>query len=1004
MRSIDRIDGTMKRSWQCWFRRKHADTARDAPAPAGVSDTDAANADSLRQIHLLSICGSLLVVAIVAVTAVFAVSMRNQAITDTERELSNVGLILAEQTAQSFRALELVQDSIVEHMRASKVETERDLDDAMAGQNIHHMLADKISGLPQIDAVTIINEHGRLINFSRYWPIPAVNVADRDYFEALRNDGDRTVFLSEPVQNRGTGTWTIYLARKITSSDKRFLGLVLGAMRLRYFEQQFASIAFSEKQGSIALFRRDGMLLTRHPQQADTVGRIYARVAAQIDRPANIMRVISDIDGESRLVAARSVRGFPAVVTVSTRTSAATVQAERDAIRLAGAGCALALAVGLLVFIVARRTGAERDRVQRELLRQQQKLDVAINNMTQGLVMFDAEGRLALGNERHADMYRLSGEAVMPGSDLCAIVEACKSAGTFVGDVDRYCSDVMASLKKGGAAVTNELPDGRMIHVINRPLPEGGWVATHEDVTETRRAEAERDRNRDLLDKVIENVPVMIIVKNATDLTYALLNKASEDQLGLGDGRGIGRSARDLFDEAAAERVEHDDRHCLASGQILVVDDHQIKLPLAGARIHKTTRVPIIGDNGKPQYLLTVAEDLTDRKAVESQLQQAMKMEAVGNLTGGVAHDFNNLLMVMIGNLDLLAEDVVDNEQARDKVDIVLRSALAGAELTRQMLAFARRQPLNPKRIIVPDLIKATARLLGRTLGDDVTLDLRIADDLWAIRVDESQLQSSIVNIAINARDAMPGGGRLVIEAENSLVDVDRAATRDRITAGEYVVISLSDSGVGMPPEDIARVFEPFFTTKAHGKGSGLGLSMVYGFTKQSGGHVGIYSEVGRGTTLRLYLPRDTADAAQRLEPEIKQLPLGGGETILAVDDNKDVLTTVARQLTDLGYSVVTAGSAFSALRLLEGGLAADLLFSDMVMPGGLSGKDLADEAHRMFPDLKILLTSGYSDAFLAHDAELHSTYGLLTKPYRKHDLAWAVRRILDEPSSIAAE
>jgi PAS domain S-box-containing protein len=990
--------------WQRWLPRPPAPSAGDGrAAPAGVADIGAAKAVMSRQIRLLCLCGSFLVVAIVGATVTFAVGMRNQALEDTERELGNIGSVLAEQTAQSFRALDLVQASIIEHMRAKEVETEHHLEQLMGRQSIHHMLVDKISGLPQIDAVTIINEHGRLINFSRYWPIPQIDVTDRDYFKTLRDDPERTFWLSKPVQSRGSGTWTIYLARKITSSDGRFLGLVLGAMRLQYFDNQFSSIAFNEKQGSIALFRNDGMLLTRYPELPGTVGRIYTRLAGVKGRTDGVMRVVSELDGKNRMVAIRLVRGFPAVVTISTTVAAATAQAERDALRLAGAGGALALAVGILVFVVAWRTGAERERVQRQLVLQQRKLDAAINNMTQGLVMFDADGRIALSNDRHMAIYQLSRDAVAPGTELRTLVEARKAAGTFAGDVDGYCSDVMASLRQGGSAFTNVTPDGRMIHVIDKPMPGGGWVATHEDVTEHRRAEAERDRSRDLLDKVIENVPVMIIVKNATDLSYALLNKASEKRIGLDDGSGIGKTARDIFDPATAERLESADRRCLASGQILVLDDHEIRLPDGDSRIQKSTRVPIIGDNGEPQYLLIVAEDLTERKAVERQLQQAMKMEAVGNLTGGVAHDFNNLLMVMIGNLDLLAEEIADHAPAREKVEIILQSALAGAELTRQMLAFARRQPLNPKRVSLPDLIKATGRLLGRTLGDDVTLELRLADDLWAVCVDESQLQASIVNIAINARDAMPGGGTLIIEAANTFVDADNNASRERLAAGDYVVISLSDTGVGMSPEHIARVFEPFFTTKPHGKGTGLGLSMVYGFAKQSGGHVSIYSEIDRGTTLKLYLPRDTSGATQRPAHGTDLLPLGGGETVLAVDDNKDVLATVSRQLTDLGYNVVTAGSAFSALRLLEGGVAADLLFSDIVMPGGLSGKDLADEARRKYPELKILLTSGFTDAFLANDADLHSTYGLLVKPYRKHDLAAAVRRALDGRSSAAA-
>lgn len=953
----------------------------------------------------LTACGAILVAVIVAATAMLAINMRASALKDTERELQNISLILSEQTAQSFHALELVQASIVDSMRVKEIETATDLEHLMSGQDVHRTLVDKISGLPHVDAITIINEHGKLINFSRSWPIPAVNVADRDYFKALRADPRLVSFLSEPVRNRATGTWTIYLARKFTGSDGKFLGLILGAIRLQYFQSYFGSISLGAKEGSISLFRGDGMLLARYPNQPETVGRIFPTVAESIvDGDGVIMRLVSPIDREERLIAARPIRGFPGYVTVSTTAGAATIKAERDAMFLAGAGGALALSIGTLVFLIARRSATEHARTQHALQNQQQQLDAAINNMSQGLLMFDRDGRIVLCNDRYIQMYSLSREIVAPGRSVLELIEARKAAGTFSGDPREYCAEVWAAVARGGSAATTDTPDGRTIYVINRPIAGGGWVATHEDITDRRRAEKERDRNRDFLDQVIESVPVMIIVKDARDLSYVLLNKASETRLGVTDGSGLGKTAQDIFSKETADRIEAADRSVLQNRQTLVLDEHVIDLPVSGQRIQKTTRVPIFGNDGEPQYVLIVAEDLTDRRTIERQLQQAMKMEAVGNLTGGIAHDFNNLLMVMIGNLDLLAEDIGDNPAAREKVEAVLEASLHGAELTRQMLAFARRQPLNPKRVDVKELIGATTKLLSRSLGTDVAIELRIVDGLWPVRVDESQLQSSIINVSINARDAMPGGGTLIIEAENVTLDRDAANQREQMNPGDYVAISVSDTGTGMSPELMARVFEPFVTTKSHGKGTGLGLSMVYGFAKQSGGHVSIYSEVGRGTTLKLYLPRTIEEGCPQTEPSADLPALGGGEVILAVDDNKGVLATVTRQLSDLGYAVITAGSAFSALRMLESGVAADLLFTDVVMPGGLSGKDLADEAQRKYPHLKVLLTSGFTDAFLANDAVLNNKYTLLTKPYRKRDLACAVRRVLDQNVTSCAD
>jgi PAS domain S-box-containing protein len=641
----------------------------------------------------------------------------------------------------------------------------------------------------------------------------------------------------------------------------------------------------------------------------------------------------------------------------------------------------------------------DRKRLEAERDQQASRLNAAVQNMSQGLVMFGSDARLLLCNDRYVSMYGLTREQVKPGVSLLALMEARREAGTFSDDPATYCQDTVAWIAAGGKERYLDMSDGRAIRILIRPLADGGWIATHEDVTAQRLAELERDRARDFLNRIIESVPVRIVVKDARDLHYILLNKASETVLGLLPGAWVGKSSFDVFNAEMAARIETDDRIALETRQARVLPEHETQFPTGKTKVERITKVPIFDKDGEPIYLLVVAEDLTDRKSVEQQFQQAMKMEAIGNLTGGIAHDFNNLLMVMIGNLDLLVEELADKPTALEKVQLVLNSSLSGAELTRQMLAFARRQPLNPKRIQLDQLIENTGRLLKRTLGQEIAIELRAAPDVWLVHADEPQLQSALVNIAINARDAMPGGGTLIIEAHNVTIDADGPAIGDALRPGEYAVISLSDTGTGMPPEVMARIFEPFYTTKAKGKGTGLGLSMVYGFAKQSNGHINVYSELGRGTTFKLYLPRDKEhESTLPFVLSSSIVPLGGGETILAVDDNKDVLTTVARQLTDLGYNVETAGSAFSGLRMLDDGLAAHLLFSDVVMPGGLNGKDLADEVARKHPNVRVLLTSGFTGAFLANDTALNSQYRLLSKPYRKDDLARAVRCALDTP------
>jgi PAS domain S-box-containing protein len=938
--------------------------------------------------------GTALVAVVVAATLYIAYDMRRRTTEEAERELVKVGRILAEQTTLSLRAVELVQTSVIDSMRALGIETSDDVRQRTTDHAMHRMLAEKIVNMPQIDTLAILDAAGMRVNSSREWPTSPLDLSARDYFRALEANPAAATFLGAPVER--SGEWTVYFARKITSDTGRFLGVVVAGIELRHFQTQFATIARGA-DASVTMLRDDGVLLARYPSVEGTVGQRFSDLAtAARGADAAVLRRISEIDGKDRLIAPRRLAGLPAMVTVSSTVESMAAGVETDARRLTAVGLALAAAIGVLIVLIARRSEAERDEAERTRKNQQRKLDAALNNMSQGLVIFDPDGRIVLSNDRYVAMYGLERSTVAPGCDLLTLAEAHKGAGTFLGDPVQYCVDVMKDVAHGGSETTLDLPDGRTIYIITRQIDGGGWVVTHEDVTERRRTERERDRNRDFLDRVIENVPTMIIVKDARDLRYVLVNREAEDKLGFDGGAGVGHSAHDVFPREVADRLESDDRVALASRQIQVVSEQEITNTAHEACIYRLTRVPILDDDGNPLYLLVVAEDLTGRKAMERQLQQAGKMEAIGNLTGGIAHDFNNLLMVMIGNLDLLVEEIVDQPSAHEKVEAVLKSALHGAELTRQMLAFARRQPLNPKRVELGDLLASTVKLLMRTLGTDITVDLQLPDDLWPVRVDESQLQSSIVNVAINSRDAMPGGGRATIAARNIAVDEHRADLHSHLAPGDYVEISIADSGRGIPADVIARVFEPFFTTKAQGRGTGLGLSMVYGFARQSGGHVAVASEIGRGTTVKIYLPRTTIEAVQKTA-EASHVLVGAGEVVLAVDDNRDVLVTVARQLDEIGYKVVTAGSAFSALRMLEGGLKPDVLFTDIVMPGGLNGAQLADIVRERYPGLRILLTSGFNDAFGVDDAVVNTKYSLLTKPYRKQDLARTIRRLLDE-------
>ena len=493
---------------------------------------------------------------------------------------------------------------------------------------------------------------------------------------------------------------------------------------------------------------------------------------------------------------------------------------------------------------------------------------------------------------------------------------------------------------------------------------------------------------------IIEHIPGLLFVKAATDHRFILFNKAGLDLLGCRREELIGKNDHDLFPKEQADGFVARDNAVLQSGVLEVTPEESVTTRNRGVRLLRTTKVPVLDKHGVPQYLLGFSEDITERKAIELQLRQAVKMEAVGQLTGGIAHDFNNLLGVIVGNLDLVLERTNLDEPIRDLAEGAPEGALHGAELVQRLLSFSRSQPLEPRIFDVNDRLPQLTKLLERTLGEQITVTLSLGRDLWKTHADPAQFDEAVLNLAINARDAMPNGGQLAISSENM---VHGHGTSDGdLAPGEYVMLSVADTGVGIHPDVLERVFEPFFTTKDVDKGSGLGLSMVYGFVRQSSGHIKIASEPGKGTTVRLYLPRvKPGDAPLEPAEEQKTRHSHGNETVLVVEDDKGMRQVAARQLSELGYRTLEAGSAREALAVLDRNANIDLLFTDVIMPGGMTGYELARAARKSFPKLKILLTSGYTAQGMAAGFQEGEELELLAKPYRKSDLARKLRQVL---------
>jgi len=478
---------------------------------------------------------------------------------------------------------------------------------------------------------------------------------------------------------------------------------------------------------------------------------------------------------------------------------------------------------------------------------------------------------------------------------------------------------------------------------------------------------------------------------------YLRVNRKFSDITGYSRNELFNLSFLDITHPDDLDR-ESEQAHRVLAGEIPTYSMEKRYVRRDGSAVWVNRTISLVRDPaGNPKYFISVIQDITAAKKMETQLRQAQKMEAVGQLTGGVAHDFNNLLTVVMGNLELLREDPHAGARTRDLASRAIAAADRGASLTQRLLAFSRKQVLQPELTDVNKLVENMHDLLRRSLGETIRVETDLSESLPTTMVDRGQLETALLNLAVNARDAMPDGGTLTIETTECCLDQIYTAETEDVVPGEYVLLSVTDTGAGMSPEVRERAFEPFFTTKEVGKGTGLGLSMVYGFVKQSGGHVAISSRPGEGTTVRVYLPSASGAArAWHAAHDARPATAPNGEAVLVVEDDPEVRVLAVTILRDMGYKVLEAGTADAALRLVEDGAPIDLLLSDVVLPGDANGPELAREILRRRPGIKVLFTSGYSDraASLLPPAQIAAQ--LLQKPFHKAALAARIREALD--------
>ena len=516
-----------------------------------------------------------------------------------------------------------------------------------------------------------------------------------------------------------------------------------------------------------------------------------------------------------------------------------------------------------------------------------------------------------------------------------------------------------------------------------------GISKTARDITESKRTQQALSQEMEERQRIFDSSNDLIFVTDSEG-NFIQVSPSVSAILGYQPSDMVGRNAIDFIHP---DDLEHTRREMRAGRRGQSKRNFETRYV---SKDGKTVALNWTGNWSEPvRRHFFIGRDLTEKQAAEAQLRHAQKMDAVGQLTGGVAHDFNNILTVITGTIGILEEAVADQPQLAAIAKLIDEAADRGANLTKHLLAFARKQPLQPLEVDVNALVLESAKLLHPTLGEHIEITPLLDDDVWTALIDPNLLTTAVLNLAINARDAMPNGGKLALETSNIFLDENYASMHSEVAPGNYVMIAVSDTGSGIPPAVLERVFEPFFTTKEVGRGTGLGLSMVFGFVKQSGGHVKIYSEEGHGTSVKMYLPRATGLQQTTAEALVAADIEGGNETVLVVEDDTLVRRYVMTQIESLGYTALEAANASDALRFIDEVTAIDLLFTDVIMPGNMNGRQLVDEALKRRPGLKTLFTSGYTENAIVHHGRLDSGVLLLAKPYRKSELARMLRLAL---------
>lgn len=909
---------------------------------------------------------------------------------ETQQALStadNLARVFAERFEGTLRRIDSDLRQFVEFLPADAL-------DATAApryrQRFENQFGLTLALFPEIASRIVVNAHGDPV-YRRGTPSPVNNFSDRAWFITLRDNPQLPMVISDVITARATGKPTIVVARAIRDGNGRFLGTANATLNLDVVHQSVVSLNLGP-QGMLFLRRTDSnRLVLRSPPAPEkintfTSGSIVAMVAG--GKHSGRFTSTSPIDGVDRAMAFHVLEDYPFYIAVG--LAAADYLAEWRQTALYSGLAALALLLALSAFVVARIRSEARLAVlarqlragRAELRASEQFLRDVADSVYDGILVEDTQGRVRAFNRNFQRLWQIPPHA-LAASTCSAFLP--HMASQLVNPQTLPLNTAPAASGEVVRLRAIELKDGRRVETFVSQLVQDGAPAgrvwSFHDVTE-------RKRTVRYYRSIIESsADAFVAFDDALRITA--WSPRAEALFGLRENEVLGRTLQETILPAAADS-SGPVRRALAALQSVSVEAPRPVQRVSARRADGcefSAEIQISGFRlGEHWQFTSFLRDITLRLREEEQVMQAQKFEAIGHLTGGLAHDFNNLLGIISGSLDLIGERF---DGDRELLDAAVSAARRGAEVTRSLLAVARQQKLSPRSVRLDALLQELAPLLRHTAGKGVEVEVRTDTGDLIVDLDPGGLNNALLNLVINARDAMPDGGRLTISAGRVCGSADAAHDPP-----DSVRICVADNGCGMPPEIAARAFDPFFTTKPRGKGTGLGLAMVYGFARQSGGTVALHSRPGAGTTVELVLPVRAAPAPAGVVLALPAPPAaaGSGERVLLVDDEADLLRVTRQWLVALGYTVVAETDAARAARLLETE-AFDALVSDVVMPGGMDGVALADAARRQRPDIAVVLVSGYADEHAGRDL---SRYPLLDKPFGKSQLQQMLRSALD--------